>query len=101
MRRPSTIRGGVLLAWGAFLRLTWAEDRPLAPTFTLPDLQGQPVSLAAYRGKLVLINFWATWCRECIWEMPELETLARALNPQELVVLWHSTDLAKPWCRSS
>lgn len=42
---------------------------------TLPDLEGQPLALARYRGKPLLVNFWATWCAPCVKEMPELEIL--------------------------
>ena len=48
-----------------------------APEFTLPDLAGRTVSLASYRGKPVLVNFWATWCDSCREEMPALEDLYR------------------------
>jgi peroxiredoxin len=41
-----------------------------APQFALLDLHGQPVNLQAYRGKVVLLNFWATWCAPCQLEMP-------------------------------
>lgn len=47
-----------------------------APEFALPDLGGKTVSLASFRGKPVLVNFWATWCETCKKEMPDLEGLS-------------------------
>jgi peroxiredoxin len=46
------------------------EDRRMAPDFTLTDASGQPVRLSDSRGKVVLLNFWATWCRPCEQEIP-------------------------------
>ena len=56
-----------------------------APNFTLKDLNGKDVSLSDYKGKIVLINFWATWCRYCDIEMPDLEKLNK--ENDDIVVL--------------
>ena len=49
-----------------------------APDFTVPDLRGQEVSLADYRGKTVVLDFWATWCLPCIYQIPVLNEFWRA-----------------------
>jgi len=58
-----------------------------APDFNLLDSNGGPVALSAYRGKLVLLNFWATWCGPCREEMPSMENLSRNFDGQGLAVL--------------
>lgn len=63
-----------------------ARPGSLAPNFTLNGLDGQQHSLSQYRGKAVLINFWASWCEPCKAEMPLIEKYAQAY-PTKLVVL--------------
>ena len=51
-----------------------------APDFTLTDMAGQQVSLSQYRGKVVILNFWATWCPPCREEMPSMEALYQKIR---------------------
>ncbi len=62
--------------------------------FTLTDLKGKPWTLKDLRGKVVLVNFWATWCPPCRKEMPDLDTLYRRLGPRGLVILAISDEEA-------
>lgn len=54
--------------------------------FTLPDLEGKSVSLSDYRGKWVIVNYWATWCPPCLEEIPDLVDLYEH-NREDVVVL--------------
>jgi peroxiredoxin len=63
-----------------------------APAFNLPVRGGGSVDLASLRGKVVVVNFWATWCPPCVAEMPSLDRLHRALSRDGLVVLGVSVD---------
>jgi peroxiredoxin len=63
-----------------------------APEFTLPGLDGQMVSLSDYRGKVVVVNIWATWCPPCVDEMPSLEKLYREFKDQNFAILAVSID---------
>jgi cytochrome c biogenesis protein CcmG, thiol:disulfide interchange protein DsbE len=93
----------LLAAWGisspilAVLRSMAGSRSPTAqlnspaPDFALQDLEGSTLRLSDQRGKVVLINFWATWCGPCRAEMPVFEEYA-ALHPDEFVVLGINVD---------
>src|SRR5688572_14296071 len=63
-----------------------------APPFSLPVLGGGTTDLKSLRGKVVLVNLWASWCPPCLEEMPSLERLHQQLSPDGLVVLGVSAD---------
>ena len=63
------------------------EEGVDAPNFTLKNLEGKEVSLNEFRGKYVLVNFWATWCGPCKIEMPSLETLYQRFKNKNFVML--------------
>jgi thiol-disulfide isomerase/thioredoxin len=73
---------------GEVLTNTWPIP---AGDFSLPDLRGENVRLADYRGKIVVINFWTTWCTACVAEIPELVQLENQ-HKEDVVVLGVSLD---------
>lgn len=89
-----------LVAWPA----SGAAQQPLRlwyggmmPALRLPDTTGRLHQLSQYRGKVVLINFWATWCAPCREEMPSIERLRKAMKGKPFVVL--AVNLAEPEAR--
>lgn len=69
-----------------------AAEEQKAAAFSLKDLGGKTVSLSSLKGKVVLLNFWATWCPSCISEMPSLNRLYKELKSRGLEVVAVSTD---------
>ncbi len=69
-----------------------AGERRLAPDFTLKDSNGHPVKLSDYRGKVVLLNFWATWCGPCQIEIPWFIEFEKSHKDQGFAVLGVSMD---------
>ena len=82
------------LGLAAALLLVAARQRGpmLAPDFSVPDLAGQAVRLSALRGKVVLVNLWATWCPPCREEMPSMERLYQKLKTRDFQLLAVSQD---------
>ena len=68
------------------------EDNLPAPDFTFPGLDGKKVSLYDYKGKVVLVNIWATWCPPCVEEMPSMEKLYRKFKGENFEILAVSID---------
>jgi peroxiredoxin len=64
----------------------------VAPDFTLPDLSGNPLTLSSYRGKVVLLDFWATWCDPCRDEIPRFVELQEKYRDRGLQIVGVSMD---------
>src|SRR5271157_1669886 len=86
------------LAGGYYLNRRWTpKGRPAgsagaAPEFTLTDLEGRKLSLADYKGKVVLLDFWATWCGPCRTEIPHFVEMQNKYGPQGFQVIGISMD---------
>lgn len=64
----------------------------VAPDFTLEDTNGNKVTLSSLRGKVVMVNFWATWCPPCKEEMPSMERLNKIMAEEDFVMLAINTE---------
>ena len=73
-------------------QVEYPEVEFIAPSFELPTLSGGKVRLTDYRGKVVFINFWATWCSTCKVEMPSMERLYQRFKDRGFEMLTISVD---------
>jgi peroxiredoxin len=85
----------IVIGFGLLLTLVRAPSslQQSAPDFVLPDLTGQVVRLSQLRGKVVLLNIWATWCPPCRKEMPTMELLYQKMKGADFVMLAASQDI--------
>lgn len=100
----AVLAGSAVLADQAFIRATVspAAERKASPAFTLTDAAGKPTSLDQYRGKVVLLDFWATWCGGCKQEIPFFIEFNKQYAARGLAVVGVSLDdggwkVLKPW----
>ena len=84
--------GVVLAAWFARGRVTPVVAGYPAPDFEVLDARGDPVTLSDFRGKVVLLNIWATWCAPCREEMPSMQALYEAFPRQHFEIATVSID---------
>lgn len=92
----------VILAVGIYLfpsiknRIAFAGNKPalneVAPQFTLKDLSGKSVQLSDYKGKVVLVNFWASWCPPCKMEIPGFQKIYTAYKDRGFTIIGIATD---------
>jgi thiol-disulfide isomerase/thioredoxin len=81
--------------WAVVAAANSAQD-----DFTLPDMDGQAHSLSDYRGKWVLVNYWATWCPPCLEELPELEVFHSGAEGSAVVLGVNMEAIDKPELRA-
>ena len=101
---PFPSKSGLAVPLLALLLFAWAleasaaaviqrpRERKPAPAFTVKDLDGRSVSLSDYRGRVVVLHFWATWCAPCRSEMPRLVDFYSRYAPRGVAVLAVSVD---------
>jgi peroxiredoxin len=79
---------------------TAADSSGPAPDFTLNQLSGTPASLSQYKGQVVLVNFWATWCGPCQQELPLLDQVYKKYQPAGFTLLGVNVDKDAPAVRA-
>jgi peroxiredoxin len=92
----AALAGGLLTGcsspWATPTTAVLASERKSAPDFTLPDANGASVKLSDYKGKVVLLNFWATWCGPCKIEIPWFIEFEKTYNNRGFATLGISMD---------
>ncbi len=89
---PALAKLGPDLATGTLAKFSLAKEPKPLPELAFTDAEDKPVKLADYKGKAVLLNFWATWCAPCVKEMPSLDKLQAEMGKDKFVVLPLSLD---------
>ena len=81
--------------------LTKLPEPLVAPAFELPDMDNEMHTLEQYRGKVIMLNFWATWCPPCRREMPSMNALAKEFKDRPFKVIaineWETEDIVFPY----
>jgi len=99
MKADRIIEGGIIVMLCAFIGVLYmslhdnvvqAGDK--APAFSVTADNGHTVTARDFGGKLLILNFWASWCEPCVAEVPSLNRLAKELGPDGVVVLGVSED---------
>ncbi|MEW6002637.1 MAG: TlpA disulfide reductase family protein [Nitrospirota bacterium] len=75
-----------------FFKIGIQPEKKRAPDFCLEDLKGKRVEFKSFRGKLVFLNFWATWCGPCKEELPSIDSLYQQFKEKDFVFLTISVD---------
>ena len=96
-----SVLGSLIIAYASFtmserssgggIVTSWPSGRS-APSFTLQDLEGNQISLSDFRGKVVILDFWATWCPPCAKEVPHFVALHEQYKDQGFAMVGISTD---------
>jgi thiol-disulfide isomerase/thioredoxin len=86
MNHCMNICRGWLLVLTLWLSPAWAADAPQVE-FALPDIDGHSHDISQYRGRWVIVNYWASWCPPCLMEIPELVAFQARHYPSRAVVL--------------
>jgi len=85
-----------VLTLGAAVGAAGADTAGVAPAFTLNELGGQSASLSQYKGQVVMLNFWATWCGPCQQEMPLLDQMYKKYKPAGFTLIGVNVDKDAP-----